>query len=405
VAQIKQAVAAEMARLVERTRKLERSQRVLFDVASALGPSLAIDPVLKIALAAVRDVVDDVKGGTIVLLEGAVLRIAACEPAVSPDVLAMRLPVSRGLSGYVVRNRVAYRTGNLLTDPHLDVAAAGTGSNATIVSWMGVPLIVLGSVIGLIQVDSAREDAFDDADESAMVGLGALVAGAIESARRYEALAGVARLKAEFLERVSHELRTPMTIMQGYADTLGGIGEQLDEVARRSMVDRIAAASRRMGYLVEEMLTMASLDADSATPSPVVVGVRELLEATVASVGANEKVELRLPIDLTVHCDPVLLRQVLAPLVDNVVKYAQTGWIEVAVVGDRLNIYVCDAGPGVPSEIAERVFDRFVRGGHTLAGMGLGLAISRDLAVVLRATVRLEDAQQGARFVVQLPIE
>ncbi len=397
-------VASEMARLIERTGKLERSQRVLFDVASALGPAIELEPVLNIALEAMKVVVDDVKGGTIVLLEGDTLRIAVCEPSVSQDVLEMRMPVERGLSGLVVRTRVAYRTGNLLADPHVDIAAAKTGSNATIVSWMGVPLIVLGEVIGLIQVDSALEDAFDDADESAMVGLSALVAGAIESARRYEAIVELERLKSEFLERVSHELRTPITIMQGFAATLGDLGDDMDAAARRSMIDRIGVASRRMGYLVEEMLTMTSLDAGLATPHPVLVRLDEVLEATVASVDAEAHIDLRLPTGVTAHCDPMLLRQVLAPMVDNVVKYAGTGWIEVAVTGDQLEIFVCDAGPGIPPAIAPRVFDRFVRGRHTLAGMGLGLSISRHLAMALRATVHLEASDTGARFAVRLPI-
>jgi signal transduction histidine kinase len=384
----------------EQRDRLLRAQRVLFDVAARLGPALELQPVLDIALEAMQDVVDDVKGGTIVLLEGDQLRIAVCEPAVSADVEELRLPVDTGLSGKVVRSRKPYRTGNLREDPHVDLAVAQTGSNATIVSWLGVPLMVLGECIGLLQVDSARRDAFDEADEATLAGLAALVAGAIESARRYEAVVELEKLKSGFLERVSHELRTPITIMQGFASTLRDLGNELDDTSRVAMVDRIGSASQRLGYLVEEMLMMTSLDAGMTTPHPVLVD----LDEAVASVEGDHRISLPTDTGITLTCDPVLLRQVLAPIFDNAVKYADHGEVGVTVHGDSLTIAIQDDGPGITQQLRPRVFDRFVRGKHTLAGMGLGLSISRHLAASLRATVAEVPVDEGARFEVRLPL-
>lgn len=384
--------------------RLLRAQRLLFEVAARLGPALELQPVLEIALRAMQDVVRDVKGGTIVLLEGDQLRIAVCEPSVTQDVLEMRMPVDTGLSGKVVRSRRPYRTGNLLEDPHVDLVAARTGSNATIVSWLGVPLLVLGECIGLLQVDSAVEDAFDEADEATLAGLGTLVAGAIESARRYEAVVELEKLKSGFLERVSHELRTPITIMQGFASTLRDLGHELDEVSRAAMVDRIGMASQRLGYLVEEMLMMTSLDAGMTTPRPVLVQLDAVLAEACRSAEADGAVQLPEETGVTLTCDPVLLRQVLAPIIDNAHKYAGRGRVEVVVDGDALTIAVVDDGPGIDPAIRMRVFDRFVRGRHTLAGMGLGLSISRHLAASLRATVTAVDVDEGARFEVRMPL-
>ncbi len=388
----------------EQRDRLLRAQRILFDVAARLGPALELQPVLDIALEAMQEVVHDVKGGTIVLLEGDQLRIAVCEPAVSADVEELRLPVDTGLSGKVVRSRKPYRTGNLREDPHVDLAVAKTGSNATIVSWLGVPLMVLGECIGLLQVDSARRDAFDEADEATMVGLGALVAGALESARRYEAVVELEKLKSGFLERVSHELRTPITIMQGFASTLRDLGNELDDTSRVAMVDRIGKASQRLGYLVEEMLMMTSLDAGMTSPRPVLVALDEVLKEAVASVEADETITLPADTGITLTCDPVLLRQVLAPIFDNVVKYADHGEVTVDVNGDSLTIAIQDDGPGITPQLRPRVFDRFVRGKHTLAGMGLGLSISRHLAASLRATLAEVPVDEGARFEVRLPL-
>lgn len=394
----------ELDAVREQRDRLLRAQRVLFDVAAQLGPALELQPVLDIALKAMQEVVQDVKGGTIVLLEGDQLRIAVCEPAVSEEVEQLRIPVDTGLSGKVVRSRKAYRTGNLREDPHVDLAVAKTGSNATIVSWLGVPLMVLGECIGLLQVDSAKPDAFDEADEATLGGLGVLVAGAIESARRYEAVVELEKLKSGFLERVSHELRTPITIMQGFASTLRDLGNELDDTSRVAMVDRIGTASQRLGYLVEEMLMMTSLDAGMTTPHPVLVELDEVLEEAAISIEAGDALTLPGQTGITLTCDPILLRQVLAPIFDNAIKYAGHGDVSVEVHGDSLAIIVQDEGPGIDRYLRPRIFDRFVRGRHTLAGMGLGLSISRHLAASVRATVTEVPKDDGARFEVRLPL-
>lgn len=397
-------VGQDLEQVTEQRDRLLKAQRVLFDVAARLGPALELQPVLEIALEAMQDVVAGVKGGTIVLLEGEQLQIAVCEPQVSADVRDLRVPVDGSLSGKVVRSRKPYRTGDLRSDPYVDIAVANMGSNATIVSWLGVPLLVLGECIGLLQVDSARPDAFDEADEATLSGLGTLVAGAIESARRYESVVELERLKSGFLERVSHELRTPITIMQGFASTLRDLGSELDEQSRFAMVERIGTASQRLGYLVEEMLMMTSLDAGMTTPHPVLVQLDSVLREAAASVECEANLVLPDDSGITLTCDPVLLRQVLAPLFDNVCKYAGSGQVEVTVAGDALTVAVVDDGPGIDPHLRGRVFERFVRGRHTLPGMGLGLSISRHLAASLRATVEEMDVDQGARFEVRLPL-
>lgn len=384
--------------------RLLRAQRVLFEVATKLGPALELEPVLDIALDSIQEVIDDVKGGSIVLREGEQLRIAVCEPAVSADVSDLRLPVDAGLSGKVVRSRQPYRTGNLREDPYVDLGAASTGSNQTIVSWLGVPLLVLGDCIGLLQVDSSTPHAYDEADEAALVGLGSLVAGAIESARRYEAVLELEQLKSGFLERVSHELRTPITILQGFAATLRELGADLDREAREAMVGRIGTASDRLGYLVEELLMMTSLDAGVAGPRLRVTQLDDVLAEAVASVEADGVVELPDDTGISLSTDPVLLRQVLAPLLDNAAKYAGGGRVTATLDADTLVVAVEDDGPGIAPSLRPRLFERFVRGRHTLPGMGLGLSISRHLASSLHATVEEVEVDGGARFEVRIPL-
>lgn len=391
--------------LASQQRRLLHGQRLLFDVAARLGPALELTRVLDIALQAMQELVDDVKGGSIVLLDDRDLRIAVASPAVSADVMDMRLPVERGLSGHVVRTRQPYRTADLATDPLLDAEAASIGSNSTIVSWLGVPLVVLGECIGLLQVDSAERDAFDEVDETMLAGFGTLVAGAIESARRYEQVLELEQLKSDFLERVSHELRTPIAILQGFSSTLTAVGETMEQDVRDTVLERIGAASDRLAYLVEEVLTVTSLDGGVARPQVQQLELATVVQAARRGVVGGEDITVDVPEGLVVNSDPALLRQVLSPLLDNAVKYGSEARIEAQRDGAQVVVRVRDRGDGVDPRIEPRLFDRFVRGRHTVEGMGLGLAISRHLAAGLHATVDLVPEDGQTCFEVRLPAD
>ena len=103
--------------------------------------------------------------------------------------------------------------------------------------------------------------------------------------------------------------------------------------------------------------------------------------------------------------DPALLRQVLSPLLDNAVKYGGDARVEAERDGAQVVVRVRDRGDGVDPRIEPRLFDRFVRGRHTVEGMGLGLAISRHLAAGLHATVELVPEDGQTCFEVRLPAD
>ena len=112
--------------------------------------------------------------------------------------------------------------------------------------------------------------------------------------------------------------------------------------------------------------------------------------------------------DLVVECDPgermisdpVILRHLVNQLVDNALKYGGDAVLSCGRGDDgRMAIVVRDHGPGIPESERQRVFERFYRGNHTGAGMGLGLPVVRQLAASLDATITLDDAPGGgARF-------
>ncbi len=263
---------------------------------------------------------------------------------------------------------------------------------------MGVPLVVLGDVIGLIQVDSAEPDAFTEDDLYVLEGLGAQVAGAIESARRYEAVVELERLKSDFIERVSHELRTPITIISGFTATLADHGPHLPEDERRAFIERLATASGRLRYLVEEILTLTSLDSGLTSPIPVDLPVHATLHQAAEATSRPGDVEIDCDEGLVVRTDPAILGRVVGPVVDNAIKYAGHARVSARPTSDGVVIEVTDEGSGVPEELRATMFERFVRGRHTVAGMGLGLPIARHLAASIDATIEFEARDPGSTF-------
>lgn len=367
-------------------------------VSREIGPALELGPVLTSVLGAMRSLVE-FRGGTICLVDDRGVYIAATDPPVDPAVASLRVPVGTGLAGRVVSTGLPVYSADVQHDPRVDPAIASVGTNATMRSYLAVPLVCLGQVIGLLQVDSSELDAFDADDLRVLEGLAAQVAGAIESARRHEEMAELEALKSDFVARVTHELKTPLTIISGFAQTLSLRSDNLSD-DQRAWLERIRAATDRLGVLIDELLTATSFEAGMMSTQRTPVRVRDVLVAVRDAATDPERVSVRCePDDLSITTDPNVLRHVLSLLVDNALKYGGNA----EVVAGRGWIAVQDRGPGVPEPLRERVFERFVRGNHTLPGMGLGLPIARNLAAAIGARVEFDDAPGGgARFTLHL---
>jgi two-component system, OmpR family, sensor kinase len=216
----------------------------------------------------------------------------------------------------------------------------------------------------------------------------------------------------QFLADASHELRTPLASIRGYAE-LFRMGAMADDADTQSAMQRIEDESKRMGVLVEDLLTLARLD-EEPEPRRAPVDVATLAGDAVADARATapqRSIALEAPDSALVWGDSHQLRQVLANLMRNALVHTPAdSAIEVTVSEDvdNVSVSVRDHGPGLPPGSHERLFNRFWRaeGGRERgrAGAGLGLAIARELVAAHHATISAEDASGGgAVFVVQLP--
>lgn len=211
-----------------------------------------------------------------------------------------------------------------------------------------------------------------------------------------------------FVADVSHELRTPVTALVHEAAELAAGVDALPPGQRR-VVELLDNDVRRLRALVEELLELSRLDAagDAADLELGEVDVARLLDAIVAQRLPTAAV--RAPAELTVRTDRRRLERIVANLVDNAREHAdgQSVTVRARLDGSALVIGVADAGPGVPADELERIFDRFAKGdaSRTGSGSGLGLAIVQEHARALGAEVTARNRDEGGLAVeVQVPV-
>jgi signal transduction histidine kinase len=218
-----------------------------------------------------------------------------------------------------------------------------------------------------------------------------------------------------FASDVSHELRSPLMTLAASIEVLSNQREDLPERAQAAL-DLMVADVDRFQQLVEDLLEISRFDAGVARLELEEVHLAELvMQAVSHSSDVDVPVELDAALaGVVVHADKRRIVRVIANLLDNARKYGG-GATSVGLrrVDDGIQIAVEDRGPGVPEEDRQLVFHRFSRGisagrrGST-DGMGLGLALVAEHVNLHGGKVWVEDrgdGEEGARFVVELPVE
>ncbi|TQS40223.1 sensor histidine kinase [Cryptosporangium phraense] len=215
---------------------------------------------------------------------------------------------------------------------------------------------------------------------------------------------------ADFVAMLSHDVRQPITGILGYAETLADDWEHLPEPRKKQYLLGIAGAGHRLNGLVEDILTVAQLDAGVLTPKAVPVELRAALHDAVLTLPPDEALDVTVsvPDGTYVRADPGHLQQIVTNLLGNAVKYGAPPFdLTAAARGAIVELCVCDHGEGVPPEFVPQLFDRFSRAetgvATTKRGTGLGLYIVRTLADAGRIGLGYRpNRPTGACFVVEL---
>jgi signal transduction histidine kinase len=311
-------------------------------------------------------------------------------------------------------------------------AAAHGPENLAILKELGfgsllvVPLIVRASVLGAITFVLPEGDAPFTPDEITLASdLTDRCAMALENARLYQeadalriAADAASDAKSNFLGSMSHELRTPLNAIGGYAELIemGLRGPVTAE--QRTDLTRIKQNQRHLLTLITEILNFVRAESGrmeyrfcDVSVESALNDVSEMLEGP---IGDRHLALVRQPgvPDAQVWADPDRVRQILINLVTNAVKYSPAGegtiTLSYTMTRHDVIIQVADTGPGIPPEMLEVIFEPFVQLQSGLTnrkgGVGLGLAISRDMARSMNGEISVDSTLGvGSRFTLALP--
>lgn len=293
-------------------------------------------------------------------------------------------------------------------------------------SLLVVPLVARARVLGAMTFVSRHGDTpFTDDEIATAEDVASRCAMALENARLYRE-ADALRIAAEtansaksaFLGTVSHELRTPLNAIGGYADLLAmGIRGPVTP-GQEAALERIKVNQQRLLKLIAEILDYAHgsrTEIRSMGPVRIRLALDDAAEAVAVAVHARGLTLDHAACDpeAVVMADPDRLRQILANLLTNAVKYTPEGGCAIVLAcriqRDVVNITVADCGLGIAQSDIELVFEPFTQLANGLTnragGVGLGLSISRDLARAMRGDLTVTSVLGvGSVFTLTLPL-
>ncbi len=340
-------------------------------------------------------------------------------------ILSQGLKIGKGLTGWSAQHGRSVLLGDVSRDPRYLPVRQGIRSE------LCVPLILEGRVLGVVNIESDRLNAYNENDQRLLESVAALFSVAIQNAELLEEVQkNAALLERRVAERtaeltalnkelesfsysVSHDLRAPLRAVTGFAEILlQRHGEKLDDKGRRYL-ENIFKAGQRMEQLINELLSYSRLGraAVRRLPVPLADLLKEVAEALIPQLEALHG-SLEWPPEMpTVSADPVLLRQVFLNLLDNAVKYAKPEVppkirISTEKKQGRIVIRVSDNGIGIAPEYHEKIFHIFQRlhSHDKIPGTGIGLATVKKATELMGGSVSVESKpDEGSTFIIELP--
>ncbi|RJQ53219.1 MAG: PAS domain S-box protein [Actinobacteria bacterium] len=212
----------------------------------------------------------------------------------------------------------------------------------------------------------------------------------------------------DFISHASHELRTPISSLRGFIELLQG-GAKQDAKVRDRFLATMETEVDRLQRLIEDLFTLAQLDAGRLDLKPTVSAVADIIGEVIDLVGPfaassdlalTAEVEPDLP---NVVCDRDRIIQVLLCFIDNALKHSPSGnSVTVFAAGDNgaVRIGVCDSGPGIPPNDVPRIFERFYRAKEAgdKRGAGLGLSIAKEIVEAHESAIDVVSSPNGTTF-------
>jgi len=411
-----------------KSEKKRAEQRVaaLHDVNSAITSTLDLRTVLDVLLEKIDSLLPYSVATTIRLLNGDTGELI---PVASRNLGAKerkleQWEVGRGLDDDVYETRIPVRADNVQIDERVNNAEFFRKHG--LVSYLGVPLIAKGDVLGVLSFHTREGHDFLEEEIGFLTTLAGQAAIAIHNSNLYEQTKNQAvelersnRVKDEFLSVMSHELRTPLNVIVGYTvmirdKMLGEINSEQEE-----SLGKVITRAKDLLEMITGILQVTSIEAEAIKADLQEVDLRSFLDELGSGYRISRSKELTLhwnyPPDLPVwKTDSQKLKHILQNLINNAIKFTEKGSVTISArwLPDlkTVEFKVADTGVGIPEDALSLIFEKFrqVDSSETRSygGVGMGLYIVKKLTELLGGQIQVESKpDKGSTFTVCLPIQ
>ena len=404
--------------VLEELEDCDRAWTALAAVVTRVSPSADLKQTLEGVLTQILGWTG-VRGGAIGLLDGTGPRLAnvvhqGLEPGEVERVATLKL--DQGPVGAAIRSNQAGLipplTGDpakpVLPDPDLPLSAA-------------CPISADGTIQGVLLLVGAPPRPFDARDGRWLTTWGYQIGILVDHVRmgrdaaHLAALRQMDRLRSQLIANVAHELRTPLGLVKVFSSMLISKDMEFDRENRLEFLNAINGETDRLQQVIDNLLDLSQLQAQRVRLDLARVNLQhlaaEVLQAEQFQSTGHRFVCQFPETPLIAVIDRQRMVQVLRNLVGNAVKYSPTGsTIRIRGKADKgcVLLQVSDEGVGIPPEETDRIFERFYRVDNSatraVVGLGLGLAITRDLVEAHGGRIEVESTvNAGSTFTIRLP--
>jgi K+-sensing histidine kinase KdpD len=416
----KQRLVLENRLLMEELERHNRITNTLLTVSQAVSQSLDLQKIIDSGLEKVAQCTG-MEASFVYLSENDRLKLKG-QHGLSPR-MVIDMPEEINMSSAII-GRIFEQSGPVVIEDLTKYTEKDLGflSNGGYRSFAGVPLTILGEIIGVMGVATDFSGCFSHNNIELLTGIGREIAIAVRNAQLYEeassakALRELDTMRTEFLANVSHELRTPLAVIKGSANSLLQPDVIFDEQTRRDFLVSIDKDADTLTRLVDDLLIMSRLEANALEVRKKprkLIDVISSIKDRLDNLTAKHPLHINVPDDMPlVEIDDVRIGEVLTNLVENAVKFSDDNtniYIKAYTSNKEVIVSVADEGVGIPPELHQRIFERFFQGDGRRAGRrkgtGLGLAICQGIIDTHGGKIWVESQPgKGAKFSFSLPV-